>query len=74
MMVVVTQGVVAACSAAKAMGTRAEARRRRVLKNCIVVVLVVVWYVCGVWCVVFGVDIDVDCLLIRRLEKSEWGW
>jgi hypothetical protein len=34
-------------------------------------VVVVVWY--GM-CVVFGVDIDVDCLLIRGLEKSEWGW
>lgn len=42
-MVLVTQGVVAAaaaCSAAKTMGTRAEARRRMDLKNCILG-----WYV-----------------------------
>ena len=38
MMVLVTQGVVEACSAAKAMGTRAEARRRIVLVNCIAAV------------------------------------
>jgi hypothetical protein len=52
-MVLVTQGEVAApCSAAKAMGATAEARRRMDLKNCIVVECVV--------------DIDVvDCLLIR---------
>lgn len=38
-MVWVTPGKVAAtCSAAKAMGARAEARRRMDLKNCIVVV------------------------------------
>lgn len=35
-MVLVTPGTEAACSAAKAMGARAEARRRRVLVNCIV--------------------------------------
>lgn len=54
MMVLVTQGEEAACSAAKAIGTRAAVRRRRVLVNCIVVVMV-----CG-GCVV--VDIG-DCLL-----------
>lgn len=40
-MVLVTAGAEAAC-AAKAMGTRAEARKIRVLVNCIVVVVVVV--------------------------------
>lgn len=37
-MVLVTQGAEAAC-AAKATGARAEARRRRVLVNCIVEVV-----------------------------------
>ena len=52
-MVLVTAGAEAACSAAKAMGARAEARRRRVLVNCIVggmCVVVVVLVVVGICC------------------------